>query len=294
MRLLWHRESLITQALAGAGPAWARFWGDNRYAGPLSSQPLAALIRDKDPSVFSKRGGLGGSREYSREFLEAFLADLSRAGFDQIEMMLPHNLVGIEQHIVSPRDYLDRERNYPSVILRATDSSKRETLKVLFVNRSSKAAFFDDTFPSGESARPGLYFQSPDPGRTYSVFQFFYEYLTGPGTATIPAALGMLATLALAFEALGLVFERNGAIASTWGQSIAWDVALIIASAVLVFAYYASRRGLWVKPRREIRLLQLANMALRGELRDNPLVSLIITVLGTVIGAIILNWLGVL
>ena len=162
------------------------------------------------------------------------------------------------------------------------------------MNRNSKASFFDDTFPSGESARPGLYFQSADPGRTYAVFQFFYEYLTGPDTATMPVILYMLASLALIFEAISLVFGGNGAVAATWNQSPLWDVVLTAIPIVLVFTFYATRRGLWVKPRRELKVLQLANMALRGELRDNPLVSLITTVLATVIAAIVLKLLGVL
>lgn len=239
--------------------------------------------------MFNKRKTFSGSRGFSREFFETFLADLERARFDHVEVMLPHNLVGIDEHLITGQEFLDRERNYPAVIVRAKDSQKQETLKVLFVNKDSKASFFDDTFPSGESQRPGLYFQSPDPGRTYAVFQFFYEYLTRSETAGISSLVFAVSGLFVIFEVISLVFEKQSFIAAMWDQSVVWDVIGSIVAVVVLFLYFAQSRGLWIKPRRELGFLQLANRAFRGDLRDNPLVLLVVAILGTVIGGLLLK-----
>ena len=87
---------------------------------------------------------------------------------------------------------------------------------------------------------------------------------------------------------------RTGVVAAQRRQSPFWDVLLVALSLLTLYRYFATPRGLWVKPRREARLLQLASMALRGELKDNPLVSLVVSVQGTVIAALILKWLGLL
>jgi hypothetical protein len=128
------------------------------------------------------RKNLSGARKYSREFFESLTADLHKANLKTIEILLPVNQVGEDEYKISPEELLNRERNYPSLVLRAVNKRTNETLKILFINRNSKAAFMDDTFPSGESQPPGLYFQSPDPARAYAVFQFFYEYLSRPDT----------------------------------------------------------------------------------------------------------------
>jgi len=244
--------------------------------------------------MFSIRRTLEGSRKYSREFFESFVSDLTKARFDRIEVLLPANQVGAEAHVVSPGELLNRERNYASIVLRAINIRKKETLKVLFINRNSRAVFLDDTFPSGESQPPGLYFQSPDPGRTYSVFHFFHDYLKRPGTSGSIWLAAIVAGFVLFTEVVAALSMRTGVVAAQWRQSPFWDVLLVALSLLILYRYFATPRGLWVKPRREARLLQLANMALRGELKDNPLVSLVVSVLGTVIAALILKWLGLL
>ena len=244
--------------------------------------------------MFSMRNSIAGSRRYSREFFESLVADLRKARLDKIDVLLPANLVGAEAHLISPEELLNRERNYPSLILRASNPRKKETLKMLFINRNSRAVFLDDTFPSGESNPPAIYFQSPDPGRTYSVFHFFLDYFRRPETGGTVWLAALFAGAVLFTEVIAILSLRNGVISAQWHQSPAWDILLSAISLVILFRFFASPRGLWVKPRRELRLAQLLNMALRGELRDNPLVSLIVSVLGTVVAAFILKWLGLL
>ena len=60
----------------------------------------------------------------------------------------------------------------------------------------------------------------------------------------------------------------------------------------IIFKFFAHPKGLWIKPKRENRLFYLANMALRGELRDNPLVNLIISIVGAVVTVLVLSLLG--
>ena len=71
--------------------------------------------------MFNRRRDLDGSRKYSREFFEALVNDLSRAGFRDIRIRLPHDLVALDHSLISPDELLSRERNYPASILIATN-----------------------------------------------------------------------------------------------------------------------------------------------------------------------------
>jgi hypothetical protein len=246
--------------------------------------------------MFSKRAALNGARKYSREFFQKLVGDLSNSGFDEIHVLLPHNLVKVGESTVAVTELLTRERNYPAIILLARSTSKDETLKVLFVNKNSKAVFIDDTFPNAESEPPQLYFQSPDPGRTYAVFEFFREYLQTPSLASYRFAwiTGYASLFFLILQVFFLVSQKMGLLQTRFNWYPIWDFAITILGLALMLRFFAYPRGLWIKPEREFRPLYLLNMAIRGEFRDNPLVSLILSILGTVIAAFILKWLGVI
>ncbi len=246
--------------------------------------------------MFSRRRSLSGARKYTREFFEKLLADLKDGGFPNLVIKLPHNLVGMDNSTVSPDDLLRRERNYASLILVAQSPETDETLKILFVNRNAKTFFVDDTFPSGESQPPALYFQSRDPGRAHAVFAFFYDYLTAPRLTThwVFAFLSFAALLLVAAEALALIGLRGGLLYRRWLLHPVWDVLAIALALLVVFRFFAEPKGLWIKPERELYPIQLLRMTLRGDFRDNPLVTLIVTVVGTVIAGFIIKWLGIL
>ncbi len=244
--------------------------------------------------MFSRRRDLDGSRRYGREFFEALVNDLSRAGFKDIRIRLPHNLVGLDNSLIAPDELLRRERNYPASILIATHPENTETLKVLFVNTSAKTVFADDTFPGGQSERPTLYFQSPDPGRTYSVFEFFYEYLSRLAVREfrIESLANTLAFLLALAEGITILSTGNGILGQRFHQPVYLDVVVMLASQVVAARFFALPKGLWIKPQRELRLTRLVVMAIRGELRDNPVVSVLVQVIGIILAALILRLFG--
>ncbi len=247
--------------------------------------------------MFSRRRALDGSRQYSREFFEAFIADLRRAGFDRVRVRLPHNLVGLDQESVDIEAFLNRERNYPSAILVASNEQRQETLKVLFVNlKAARAVFVDDTFPNSQSEPPQLYFQSPDPARTYAVFEFFHEYLQRSSLMRhwVLWFATVVGGVVIAAEALSLLSRGRGFLTVVRGTFWVWDIVFAGVAVVVFFGFFSEPKGLWVKPTRELRLFYLVRMAARGELRDNPLVSLVVGILGAVITAVILKLLGLL
>ena len=94
-----------------------------------------------------------------------------------------YSSVDPRQSVVPFDDFLRHERNFAAVILRAESSQKNELLKLLFVNSTARAVFVDDTFPMAQSEQPALFFQSPDPGRVYAVFEFFHDLLSQQATA---------------------------------------------------------------------------------------------------------------
>jgi len=79
----------------------------------------------------------------------------------------------LQRREVPLENFLDRERNYSAVILVGKEEEPRETIKILFGNKSEKTAFADSTFPSGHSSRTTLCVQSSDPARVYPLCDFF-------------------------------------------------------------------------------------------------------------------------
>jgi len=244
--------------------------------------------------MFSARRRIPGNRVYDKGFLEKLGKDLSEAGFDDITIKLPHNLVGMEQSEIPFKEFVERERNYPSVILCATSTTKRETLKVLFVNISRKAFFVDDTFPSGHSEPPEMFIQSPDPARVYALTGFFSAYFEKEAKQS-STALGVLsfiaAVFALAAEVLAFLKTSRGFLSTTYtsGWAIAADLAIGLVAGILIYDFFTKKQGLYVHDRPRRNIWGLAKQAIRGEVRDNPLVSFIVSVLGTLTTTIILK-----
>ena len=244
--------------------------------------------------MFSARRGIPTNREYDKGFLEKLGKDLSEAGFDDIRIKLPHNLVGMEQNEISFKEFVERERNYPSVILCARSAAKSETLKVLFVNISRKAFFVDDTFPSGHSEPPEMFVQSPDPARVYALTGFFSDYFAKEAKQRL-TALGVLSFIAaisaLAAEVLVFLKTSRGFLSATYtsGWAIAADLAICLAAPIVLYNFFTKKQGLYIHDRPRRNIWDLANQAVRGEVKDNPLVSLVFSVLGALITAIILK-----
>lgn len=246
--------------------------------------------------MFSRRRSLDRRRQYSREFLESFVGDLREAGFDEVTVVLPHNYASVDPR--NPEEDVDsfiaRDRNFAAVILKAKNEALNETMKVLFINSNSRAIFADDTFPMAESEPSGLFFQSPDPARAYAVFQYFYEYLLQPAKSRFVALtfLGLVSVLVLLLELMSLVARGGGVIQIGRGTNFAFDAMLMGISAYVFFVFSSAPTGLWVKPKRELKIIYLVNMALKGELRDNPIVQLAMTVIGGLIVAFFAKLLG--
>lgn len=247
-------------------------------------------------TMYTRRRALKGNRKYTKEFLESLVSSLQGCGFSRFYVKLPHNIVGTDNCQVDYGELIERERNYPSLIFIAENKQPDEVMKVLFINKSTKASFFDDTFPSGESEPPELYVSTQDPARTYGLFEYYYELLEKPGMSgfLLLWAISFLSFVVLMFEVLTVLSSRSTLFHKVWGVSPWWDGLASTVAVVLMFRYFAHPKGLWIKPRRDIRLLRLLAMAVRGDFRDNPLVALIVTIFGGVIAALILKAFGVI
>lgn len=246
--------------------------------------------------MFSLRQSIHRNCVYDRRFFDKFTNDLISAGFKKIHIKLPHNLAGMENQEQELEEFLKRERNYPSLILVAEDTNRNETIKVLFVNISRKAFFVDDTFPSGHSEPSEIYVRSPDPARAYALLKFFVDYFKGGRRS--PAAWQWILTLTALFTYIAefLIYAKRhqGLLSDTNPKLWPLDILILIIALVLMYQSFRWPSGLYIneKPRRNI--IQLANMALKGELRDNPLVAIIISVIATIVSTLLLKWLGIL
>lgn len=258
--------------------------------------------------MFSIRKNIGTGLHWSRPFLSQLGADLTEAGFDELKVKLPVNLavivkdsIPVQERIdaelrdreITFQEFLDRERNYPAIIMVAINSERRETLKILFVNTSKKTAFMDDTFPSGHSVPSQLYVQSPDPARVYSLFHFFYEFLRKHSeSTTFEAVLGLIAMLITGAEIVFLLGSGRGLLQSTWGWHFGFDIAAFILLIIIQYNAFRTPTGLSVNERETQTAGSLFIRAIRGELRDNPIVNIVVGLIASLLSAIILRLIG--
>jgi len=248
--------------------------------------------------MFTARRAIPSNRIYSRDTLEKLGLDLRDAGFDEITVKLPRNLVQGERQ-VPLEDFMERERNYPAVIVSAASTERHEAIKFLFVNISSKTFFDDDTFPSGHSEPSELFVQSPDPARVYSLAGFFGEYFKkrGKSSRTALQLLAYVGALSLLVAQILSLMKRTGfftAVCTSLGVGPFLDLASSVVALVVVFTFFKAPAGLYVKPPPQTKVWTLANRAVKGELRDNPLVSLVVTIVGGLIVACLAKLLGLL
>lgn len=258
--------------------------------------------------MFSIRKRIGSGFHWGRSFLSQLGTDLSMAGFTKITVKLPIDLsvivkesLPIEERIESElrkreinfQDFLDRERNYPAVILIAVNNERQETLKILFVNTSKKTSFTDTTFPSGHSVPSQIYVQSPDPARVYSLSHFFYEYLRKQTDSTVLLTIaGIVAMFLTAAQTISYIGGRRGLLQVVWGWHSFFDIALIILLLIVQYNSFKAPRGLSVNERDTQTAQSLIVRAMRGELRDNPIVNIIVGVVASILSAIILRLVG--
>ena len=237
--------------------------------------------------MFSRRRPLDRRRKYSKEFFLTLLQQLKDAGFTNISVILPHNYETVDpkNSVVSVEDFIGRGRNFAAIIVVAKAPQPNEVLKILFVNSSAKALFVDDTFPSAASEPPALYFQSPDPARTYALFEYFYDILNQGSLAAfmVSSIVQLLAQILLLSELFYFGGKKKLLLSGLFGLTIYLDVGIVILCLWFTYKFFSYPSGLWIKPRRETRLLSMLKMAIRGEFRDNPIVQLAIVIIGGLI-----------
>jgi len=237
--------------------------------------------------MFSKRKSFSQHYKFNREFLEKLVSDLKRAGFSNMQIKLPHNLIRDGEDNLTIDDFLTRERNYPSIILIGKNTNQEETIKILFVNISTKAFFKDDTFPSGHSESPELYIQSPDPARTYALFGFFYEYLKSNSlTKSFTFWLLFLASFVFMISEFLYLPNKKTLLSSVFSINPLFDLMAIIIAFFFLFKFFSYDGGLYVKEK-ENKYFITIKRAIRGEFRDNPIITLLVTIIGGLIVAML-------
>jgi hypothetical protein len=248
--------------------------------------------------MFTRRRVLDRRRKYSRAFFESFVQRLRDAGFDELSVILPHNYPSVDPRnsIVSLEEFLNRERNFAAIILKARCTTRDEIMKVLFVNSSAQAIFVDDTFPSAASEPSSLFFQSPDPARAFALFEYFYEVLSVSSIMSfvLLSLAGLASIVVIITELLVVASKKSGLLQQFFSLPAHWDYLTMALSVWVAYKFFRAPTGLWIKPTRELRILGMIKMAIRGEYRDNPIVQLVVTVVGGLIVAIILRILKIL
>lgn len=248
--------------------------------------------------MFARRRVLGRRTKYTRSFFETFVKRLEEAGFDNISVILPHNYTSVDpkKSCVSIEEFLKRDRNFAAIILQAQSTSRNELMKVLFINSHAQAIFVDDTYPSAASEPSSLFFQSPDPGRAFAVFEFFYEMLSKVSIVgfIFQSLIGLFSIIVIISQMLIFASKKIGVLQYFYSIPVIWDYLFIAFSIWRVFKFFMEPTGLWIKPKRELKLFNMIKMAVRGEYRDNPIVQLFATIVGTLIATILMKLLKII
>jgi hypothetical protein len=257
--------------------------------------------------MFSKRKSLPSSRKWDRNFLTSFIADLGKGGFTECKVKLPINLgliltekltheqiiKNLKSRELSIDEFLNQERNYKAVIFVCENPTTNETIKILIGNMSEKTSFDDSTFPSGHSTSSTLYVQSPDPARVYPLFDFIYEYLTKQGSSVLAGTIfGFFSLIIISAELITVLTNGKGFFQSIWNAHPAVDIIVALIGILVVYNFFRAPIGVSVNDRETANLPNFIRRAIRGEMRDNPVVSIIVSIIATLITALILHLLG--
>lgn len=128
--------------------------------------------------MFSRRKTLSGRTKFDKSFVISLKEMFTDAKLNQITVKLPHNYIRKEEkNEIDIDDFINLGRNFPAIIIRAQNEKKKEEIKILFVNISTKSFFYDHTFPSGHSEPSEIFVSTADPVRTWGLFEYFYNYL---------------------------------------------------------------------------------------------------------------------
>jgi len=247
--------------------------------------------------MFSRTRSIDPRRRYDQVFFTDLVRHLREAGFKDVSVLLPHNLSGkgIGASEVTPEEFVRRGLNYPAVILKGHSEATRETIKIFFLGANANAHFVDSTYPSAHYGPPSVYVESPDPARTYALSQFFHERLSGGSLLWFffLGVLSIIGILLLYINIAAVVGHSSGLLQQLFGWARWTDLVLSIAISVFLLYFYALPKGLLIAPSSAARILASVSRIAKGEVKDNPLVQLVVTVVGGVIVGFILKWLGV-
>jgi len=244
--------------------------------------------------MFARRKTLTGRTTFDKNFLVAFKEKLIEANLDCISVKLPHNyLKEGEENEIDIEEFINRGRNYPSIILKAVNKNSEE-MKILFVNISSKAFFYDHTFPSGHSEPSEIYITTTDPVRTWGLFEYFYNYLKNSENKAgdvFYLISFFLSLVVIVSEFSSLLSSKRLLLTSKFGYPLIVDFAIIFFSLFLIYKYYSSEKGIYLNERNK-NIPQFLLLLLKGEFRDNPMFNFIISIIASIIASLILLYFG--
>ncbi|MEM5564682.1 hypothetical protein WNY78_06185 [Psychroserpens sp. AS72] len=246
--------------------------------------------------MFIRRKTLVGRKKFDKKFIVSLKELFIEAKLKTITVKIPHNYVQKDEpNELDIDEFLNLDRNFPAIILRAINEKKNEEIKILFVNISTNSYFYDHTFPSGHSEPSEIYVSTNDPVRTWGLFEYFYNYLKKVERNNRFDAIKLigffLSIVMLMAEFSSLIGTKTLFLNKLFGYSIAFDLGAIALSFILIYSYYNSAKGVYIKERKGTVSYFLMRI-LKGEFRDNPMFNLIISVLASVIAAVIMSLLG--
>lgn len=222
---------------------------------------------------------------YDRGFFKAFFDHLRAAGFAEIGCLLPTSFHPDTRSLTSDQLLVLNQR-VPGLLIRSTHPDTHDELRLLMVNDKKPVMFDDGVFASITGNTAIIHVTSDDPIRCFGLVNYFREYIrdtaSGYNVVLIPLLIASLVFL------IGELFSiTNGRLFLHWRFGAPpWTDIFFTVAALILFGYVSSRpAGISLQERKSS--LAFARDFLQGRFKDNPLVNFIVTVLGTIVGGII-------
>ena len=96
----------------------------------------------------------------------------------------------------------------------------------------------------------------------------------------------------ISFETIHFFAQKLGFLQKTLKISPLFDFGIILLSIYWFYRFFSTPTGLSVNKRETATFLSFINRAIKGDLRDNPLVSILVVFLIDLIVAVILKIIG--
>jgi len=259
--------------------------------------------------TFTHTTRISSNNHYDEVFIQSLNDDLESLGF-KTHIVLPeaklknksnksseYEKLDYPKKKLTIKEYLNARRDYASLLFVATKLSTSETVRILFNNIGQTYIYKEDDLPSkldsNQSASAHLIsVTSRDPIKSFtSVAYYMARFKTPtPAKTRITLVLALIGTIWLFIEVIYITkFGQVFLLRQHLQPNISLDFVLMLLSFVSILPVFKLEKpGLRIEPKQQ-RIKPFLGGLLKGHFTNNPVLVLILAILGAFIGGLILE-----